>query len=94
VRNGELLNQEETDADLWFSAWDRGGVLVEEARYLERWDQTLTLLWFENEEVPTVKQRPGLDAYDDDGDRETADDEEGPRELDGVLRFRSKKRRR
>ena len=30
------------------------GVLLEEAIHLEQWDQTLTLLWFEDEEVPQL----------------------------------------
>ena len=45
------------DADLWFSEWERGGTLAEEVRYLAQWDQTLTLLWFEDEEVPGRKIR-------------------------------------
>ena len=43
---------EQCEADRWFAQWERGGVLLEEARHLEAWDQTLTLLWFEDEEVP------------------------------------------
>jgi Zn-dependent peptidase ImmA (M78 family) len=70
----------EVQADLWFSDWRRGGVLLEETRYLTRWDQTLTLLWFEDEEVP----------QDDDEVREDL----GLRELDGVLPWPGKKRRR
>ena len=58
VRSGEVCDDpEEIDADLWFSDWERGGVLLEEARHLIRWDQTLTLLWFEDEEVPTTGAR-------------------------------------
>src|SRR5260221_5366006 len=49
---GIASGREEVAANLWFSDWERGGVLLEEARYLARWDQTLTLLRFESEEVP------------------------------------------
>jgi uncharacterized protein DUF955 len=49
ARTGANPSREEIDADLWFSNWERGGVLLEEARYLAQWDQVLTLLWFESE---------------------------------------------
>ena len=48
---------EKTDADIWFNDWERGGVLLEEARHFPRWDQTLTMLWFEDEEVPPPEAR-------------------------------------
>ena len=43
---------DEVAADVWFSDWRRGGMVLEQARFLKPWDQTLTLLWFEDEEVP------------------------------------------
>jgi Zn-dependent peptidase ImmA (M78 family) len=74
---------EEIAADLWFNDWERGGVLLEEARYFNPWDQTLSLIWFEDEEVPspprTVKEE---------------EEEVGLRELDGTLPWPGKKRRR
>jgi hypothetical protein len=74
---------ERVDADIWFSDWERGGVLLEEVKYSPQWDQTLTLLSFEHDEVPPAK-------------RELREDEEelGLEELDGNLRWPSKKRRR
>lgn len=51
----------EIEADEWFQHWERGGTLVEEARHLDRFDQTLTLLWFEDEEVPPPKRGTGRD---------------------------------
>lgn len=80
---GTAEGPEKVDADIWFSDWERGGVLLEEVRHLARWDQTLTLLWFEDEEIPSPK-------------RELREDEEelGLQELDGFLRWPSKKRRR
>lgn len=76
---------EEIAPDLWFNDWKRGGVLLEEARHLAQWDQTLTLLWFEDEEIPGSP----------DGS-EQHDGEEEPllRELDGTLPWPDKKRRR
>jgi hypothetical protein len=45
VRAGTAVNgSEEIEADEWFQNWERGGTLLEEARHLGRWDQTLTLL--------------------------------------------------
>lgn len=84
IRGGETCEgPEEIDADIWFSDWERGGVLLEEARHLVRWDQTLTLLWFEDEEVPPPKFR------------EHEEEEDSLlEELDGNLRWPSKKRRR
>jgi hypothetical protein len=72
------------DADSWFQNWERGGVLREEARQLRAWDQTLTLLWFDNLEIPSQQRQT------DEIDREA--DELLP-ELDGVLRFKKRMRR-
>lgn len=85
VRGGEVCGgSEPVDADIWFSDWERGGILQEEAKHFSRWDQTLTLLWFEDGEVPAPKRE------------EVREDEEelGLQELDGNLRWPSKKRRR
>lgn len=96
VRGGADPSREEIDADLWFSNWERGGVLLEEARYLAQWDQILTLLWFESEEVPPLKRiarrwdRDAGDAHDSRDD----EDDMGLKELDGNLRWPSKRRRR
>ena len=46
------------DAEVWFHNWERGGTIMAEARHLEQWDQTLTLLWFEEEELPPLKPTP------------------------------------
>jgi uncharacterized protein DUF955 len=92
VRAGAACGSpEEVDADIWFSDWERGGTLLEEARQLAPWDQTLTLLWFEGGEVPPQKFR------DDRGEiYEKAEDENDGllQELDGTLRWRGTRRRR
>jgi hypothetical protein len=95
ARAGDSRAREEVDADVWFSNWERGGVLLEEARFLPQWDQVLTLLWFESEEVPPLK-RPARRWDRDVDERESHDDEDedGLKELDGNLRWPSKKRRR
>jgi hypothetical protein len=85
VRAGDACKgSEEIAADVWFSEWERGGVLLEEARHLDRWDQTLTLLWFEDEEVPPPAKREGWERDEED---------ELLPELDGNLRWSSKQRR-
>jgi hypothetical protein len=72
------------DADVWFSNWERGGSLLEDARHFAQWDQTVALLWFEDEEVPA----PSRDR------REREEEEFGLAELDGVLPWPGKKRRK
>jgi Zn-dependent peptidase ImmA (M78 family) len=91
VRAGTSIDEpEQVDADIWFSEWERGGTLLEEVRHLSQWDQTLTLLWFENEEVPARKRRHDQDEIDEPrGD----EDEELLSELDGNLRWPNKRRR-
>lgn len=74
---------EEVASDVWFSDWRRGGVLLEEARHIAKWDQTLTLLWFEDEELPPPRH----------GSREE-EEELGLAELDGVLPWPGKRRRK
>ena len=75
---------DEAPADVWFADWRRGGAVLEEARYLKSRDQTLTLLWFEDEEVPPLQSDTS----------NTEDDEPLLRELDGILPWSGKKRRR
>lgn len=99
TRAGKICGREEIDAQDWFSEWERGGVLLEEARHLAKWDQTLTLLWFESGEVPTARRcvrterRWEFEGRDIPVRREP-ESEEGLQELDGYLRFRGKSRRR
>lgn len=78
---------EEVDADVWFADWERGGTLLEEVRHLAQWDQTLTLLWFGDEEVPPPRFR-------NDRDQEEVEDDGGLQELDGNLRWPGKRHRR
>ena len=92
-RAGVTLGGEQIDADRWFSDWERGGVLREEARHFFHWDQTLTLLWFESEEVPSKKRERRR--WDQDSCDVRDDEEElGLQELDGNLRWTSKQRNR
>jgi hypothetical protein len=101
ARAGEGVSAGQSDAADWFSDWERGGILIEEARHLAQWDQTLTLISFESGELPLREESVRSDRRwetegrepqyhrDDQGDGELA-----LRELDGNLRWPGKKRRR
>ena len=85
LRSGAVSDgPEEIEADIWFNDWNRGGSLFEDARHLGRWDQTVALLWFEDDEMPP----PQIDPQD----RE--EQEFGLAELDGILPWPGKSRRR
>lgn len=85
VRGGETCDEpDEIDADVWFENWQRGGTLLEEARHLSKWGHTLTLLWFEDEEVPAIRESTVTRNDEDD---------QGLSELDGILPWPGKKRR-
>ena len=84
---------ERVEADIWFSDWERGGTLLEEVRHVAQWDQMLTLLWFEDEQIPPRKIRNERGQVE-----EQEEDLEGDdgllKELDGHLRWPGKRRRR
>ena len=73
----------EVDADVWLDDWDRGGILIENSRHRSKWDQTITLLCFE-EEVPPIAMNW----------KEREEELVGLEELDGALSWPSKRRRR
>jgi Zn-dependent peptidase ImmA (M78 family) len=83
-------SQDAVDADIWFNEWERGGTLLEEVRHLAQWDQTLTLLWFEDGEVPGRKVR---DERGELREEEENEDDALLKELDGQLRWPTKRRR-
>jgi len=75
---------EDAEPDQWFEDWDREGDLYEDVRHLGKWDQTLTLLWFDDEGLlpPNAeRKRWEEEAY-------------GLRELDGNLPWPGKSKRR
>jgi len=73
----------EIAADVWFNDWTRGGTLLEDAHHSSTWDQTLALLWFEDEEIPVRPQS-----------RAEEEEKTGLAELDGILPWPGRKRRR
>jgi Zn-dependent peptidase ImmA (M78 family) len=77
----ELVSQ-----DVWFQDWPQGYELTELAKHYPDYDETFSLLWFENDDGPdepvnTFSAKPAAD----DGLL---------KELDGVLGFPEKRRRR
>ena len=50
---------------MWFTEWRRGGTLIEESRNLPKWDQCLTLIWFDDDEVPPPTDFDGDDGSDE-----------------------------
>lgn len=85
VRAGEHDgSSEEVDPDLWFTDWNSGGALFEAARHLERWDQTLALLWGEEDEIEQQRPRFVQGTHRDDEYRE----------LDGNLPWPGRRRRK
>lgn len=99
ARAGDLVERAMIDADAWFSSWERGGTLLEEARHLTQWDQTITLLWFEDGDIPAARAgdrreyRWALEGRDT-AQRPDDEDELGLKELDGNLRWPGRPRRR
>jgi Zn-dependent peptidase ImmA (M78 family) len=84
LRNGATVQApEELNADSWLNDWTNGGMLVEDSRFLSSWDQTLSLIWFEDEDIRTGGPDHRL-TYEHDG----------LAELDGVLPWPGKSRRR
>lgn len=98
ARAGTGSTTGEIEAADWFDAWESGGMLLEESRHLSQWDQTLTLLWFESEEVPSREPTRKAERWEFEGretpNRRDEDDEFGLKELDGQLRWPGRSRRR
>ena len=73
----------EVEASKWLDETrSEGTFLLEDTRLLSEWDQTLSLLWFDE----------SSDNFDNGS--EDTDDDDGLKELDGRLQWPSKKRRR
>lgn len=72
--------------DIWFQDWPKGYDLIELAKHYPTYDETFSLLWFEEDSGPDqpVKNFAGVPVEEDDG---------GLKELDGVLGFSKRVRR-
>jgi hypothetical protein len=78
------VGPEEVDPGIWFEDWDRDGTFFEDARHVAKYDQTIVLLWSEEEDLP-----PARTVH-----RQREEDEYGLAELDGILPWPGKSRRR
>lgn len=88
VRGGEWSGEDEAvSQDVWFQDWPKGYDLIELAKHYPSYDETFSLLWFEQDSGPDepVKNFAGVPVEEDDG---------GLKELDGVMSFHKKSRRR
>ena len=85
VRAGEIpAGPEEAEPDQWFEDWERNGSLYEDVRHFDQWDQTVALLWFEDEDLPPPAAEP----------KRWEEETHGLRELDGTLPWPGRSRRR
>lgn len=76
---------DELPTDIWFTNGVKGfELLVEESMLLPEWDQCLSLIWFDDDVGPAERSR----------DHHKDDDESLLQELDGVLPWPSKRRRK
>lgn len=88
VREGNTLaGLMEISADEWFDGWGSEFTAFEDTRHLEKWDQTLSLLWLDEDicELPVGRARLNNSQRTEDV---------GLEELDGVLPWPGKRRRR
>jgi hypothetical protein len=85
LRAGDVgAGPQEIEADVWFSDWDREGALYEDARHLAQWDQTIALLWFDDNDLPSPREGRG----------KWEEQTYGLRELDGELPWPGRRKRR
>jgi Zn-dependent peptidase ImmA (M78 family) len=79
------VQTEDVAQDVWFDDWPKGTDLREMARHYAKSDTTVSLLWFDEDELPEVEvTRFGVRMRDDDG----------LPELTGELPWPGKRRRR
>jgi hypothetical protein len=79
------VRTEEVAQDVWFENWEKGWDLWEMSRHYHRFDTTVSLLWFPEEDLPEVE----VDRF---GTRIVDDGE--PDELTGELPWPGKRKRR
>jgi Zn-dependent peptidase ImmA (M78 family) len=81
VKDSERSGEDEVvSQDIWFLDWPKGYDLTELAKHYPTYDETFSLLWFEEDSGPDepVKNFTGVPVDEDDG---------GLKELDGQLSF-------
>lgn len=76
---------DEVSQDIWFDNWEKGLDLQELSRHYARTDTTISLLWFDSEDLPEVEVNRFGTRIEDDG---------GLTELTGELPWPGRSRRR
>lgn len=85
VRSGALPDgPEDCDPDLWFDGWEHDDSVYEDTIHLGQHDHTLTLLWMADDELRPTKV----------SSKHWEEEARGLAELDGVLPWPSRSRRR
>jgi Zn-dependent peptidase ImmA (M78 family) len=87
VKDGDWSGQDTAvSQDVWFQDWPKGYDLIELAKHYPSYDETFSLLWFEQNSGPDepVKNFSEVSIEEADG---------GLKELDGVLGFSKRVRR-
>lgn len=88
VKDGERQGESSDVAqDVWFSDWIKGYDLNEISRHYAEYDQTFSLIWFEADDGPDEPVNTFVR-------QSNPSDDELLKELDGVLPWPSKKKRR
>lgn len=87
IDEGLWSGEAEVSQDIWFRDWPQGYDLVELTKHYPSYDETFSILWFDQESGPDepVKNWGGVPQQEDDG---------GLKELDGALNFSKRVRRR
>jgi hypothetical protein len=80
-----MMGPAEVEAVDWLTDWKRGGRLMDEVRHSPKWNQSLALLWFEDDRVPDPEEKH---ADDEEYDELTL------KPLDGVSQWPTNRRRR
>ncbi len=87
IQEGEWSGEDSgISQDVWFRDWPKGYDLVELAKHYPDFEETFSLLWFEQDSGPEepVQNWSGPPSQEDDG----------LKELDGVLSFHKRSRKR
>ncbi|WP_245664264.1 hypothetical protein [Candidatus Propionivibrio aalborgensis] len=75
----------EVSQDIWFDNWEKGLDLSELSRHYQRTDTTISLLWFDSDDLPEIEVNRYGARVEDDG---------GLTELTGELSWPGRSRRR
>ncbi len=88
IREGDWSGEDAwVGQDVWFRDWPNGYDLTELARHYPTFEETFSLIWFEPDSGPEEPVKSW-------GSSRAEEDDDGLKELDGVLSFSKKVKRR